>query len=247
MEIFPAIDLKNGQCVRLTQGDFATATIYQADPVLQAKIFFNAGANWLHMVDLDGARTGGMQQFDLIAKVAKQSMLNIQVGGGIRDTEAIIRLLDAGIKRVVVGSLAVKDPELVKGWLKQFGPEKIVLAFDVRLNQAHQPEILTHGWQSGSNKILWDVLNDYRDSQLETILCTDVGRDGMLGGSNHTLYMTLKDKRPELQILASGGVSGLADLMQLAKLGVAGAITGKAIYEGRLDLGAAIKQVKHVG
>jgi len=247
MEIFPAIDLKNGQCVRLTQGDFSKPTMYEAHPVLQALKFAATGAAWLHMIDLDGAQAGAMQQFDVIAHVAQQTNLKVQVGGGIRDEKTIEKLLEAGIKRVVIGSLAVTNQPLVQDWLKQFGPERVVVALDVRLNAKNEPEIMTHGWQSGSEQSLWDVLKSYADSNLKTILCTDVGRDGMLAGTNHVLYQTIQESWPKLDILASGGVSGLADLMQLAKLDLAGAIVGKAIYEGRVDLAAAIKQVKHAG
>lgn len=246
MEIFPAIDLKNRQCVRLTQGDFSAVTIYESDPVRQAHKFAAAGATWLHMVDLDGARSGSMRQFDTIADIAQQVSLKIQVGGGIRDEKAIDQLLGAGIKRVVIGSLAVKNQPLVQSWLRKFDPEHIVLAFDIRLNAKNEPEILTHGWQSGSEQSLWDVLEAYADSGLKTILCTDISRDGMLTGTNHTLYQNIQKRWPKLDVLASGGVSGLADLMMLAKFNVAGVIVGKAIYEGRVDLASAIKQVSRV-
>ncbi|MFY9289074.1 MAG: 1-(5-phosphoribosyl)-5-[(5-phosphoribosylamino)methylideneamino]imidazole-4-carboxamide isomerase [Alphaproteobacteria bacterium] len=247
MDIFPAIDLKNGHCVRLTQGDFSAVTIYESDPVKQAHKFAAAGASWLHLVDLDGARTGGMRQFDTIADIARHVKMNIQVGGGIRDEKAIEELLGAGIKRVVIGSLAVKEPERVQNWIKKYGADHIVLAFDIRLNDKNEPELLTHGWQSGSQQLLWDVLTLYAASGLKTILCTDISRDGMLTGTNQDLYKAIQQKWPQLDILASGGVSGLADLMQLAKLNLTGAIVGKAIYEGRVNLEAAIKQVKHVG
>ena len=246
MEIFPAIDLKNGQCVRLTQGDFETAKIYESDPLLQAQRFADAGAVWLHMVDLDGARAGEMKQFDLIASVAKQTTLQIQVGGGIRNESMIAALLDVGVKRVVVGSLAVKNRPLVQSWLKTFGADHLALAFDIKFTD-NEPEILTHGWQSGSQQLLWDVLDAYETCGLKHILCTDVGRDGMLTGSNHALYVALQARYPALEVLASGGVSGLEDLQGLAKLGLAGAIVGKAIYEGRVDLADAIKQVKNAG
>lgn len=247
MEIFPAIDLRKGKCVRLTQGDFATATIYESDPLKQAQKFKDAGATWLHMVDLDGAKIGEMQQFDIIAKIAQQTPLKIQVGGGIREEALIDRLIDVGIERVVIGSLAVKNPLQVQGWLKKYGPERIVLAFDVRLNSDSQPEILIHGWKSGSKQLLWDVLERYEGSGLKTLLCTDIGRDGMLAGTNNDLYKDIQERFPQLDILASGGVSNLADLLELAHLKLAGAITGKAIYEGRLDLADAIKQVRNVG
>ena len=133
MELFPAIDLQKGCCVRLAQGDFAAATIYEADPLRQARRFADAGATWLHVVDLDGAKAGAMKQLNIIAAVARQKTLKLQVGGGIRDEESIALLLEAGIARVVIGSLAAKEPDKVRGWLKQFGPDRIVLAFDVRL------------------------------------------------------------------------------------------------------------------
>lgn len=241
MDIFPAIDLKNGKCVRLTQGDFATATIYESDPVKQAQKFADAGAKWLHMVDLDGAKFGTMKQFDKIAAVVESSRLKVQVGGGIREEDLIQKLFDVGVHRVVIGSLAVKNPLQVQGWLKKWGPSKIVLAFDVRLDADNQPEILIHGWKSSSKQLLWDVLERYADSGLQTILCTDVGRDGMLAGTNNDLYKDIQTRFPQLDILASGGVSNLADLLELAELKLSGAVTGKALYEGKLDLAEAIK------
>jgi phosphoribosylformimino-5-aminoimidazole carboxamide ribotide isomerase len=247
MDIIPAIDLKNGQCVRLAQGDFAKTTVYHTDPVAQACAFADAGAQWLHVVDLDGAKAGTVQQADIIAAIARKASLNVQVGGGIRDEQTIKRLFDAGIKRVVIGSVAVDNPDLVKTWLREFGTERMVLAFDIRMTADAMPELLTQGWQSGSQKSLWDILNIYTGSGLKTILCTDVGRDGMLGGANHALYTKLHKDWPKLEVLASGGVSGLADLMKLANLGVTGAVVGKAIYEGRVDLNAALRQVQHAG
>jgi phosphoribosylformimino-5-aminoimidazole carboxamide ribotide isomerase len=243
MIIYPAIDLKDGKCVRLKQGDFAQSTIYEADPLKMTEIFSAAGAEWLHMVDLDGAKAGEMQQFDLIARVVKNTELKIQVGGGIRSEKTVQRLLDAGVSRVVVGSLAVKNRNLVQGWLREFGGDKIVLAFDIRF-QDGEPEIMTHGWQSGSQQLLWDVLDAYAESGLRSVLCTDVSRDGMLEGTNNALYQTMHERWPAIDVLASGGVSGLQDLLDLAKLGAAGAIVGKAIYEGRVDLADAIKRVK---
>ncbi len=244
MDIFPAIDLKDGQCVRLTQGDFDTAKIYATDPVAQAQIFAEAGATWLHMVDLDGARLGEMQQIDLIAQVAQQTSLKIQAGGGIRGAATIQKLLDAGVQRVVVGSLAIKNKPLVHEWLRQFGEERIILAFDVKYVD-DQPEVLTHGWQSGSQQLLWDILDAYEGSGLRHILCTDIGRDGMLTGANIALYQSIHEHAPKLEVLASGGVGGLDDLLDLAKTPVAGAIVGKAIYEGRVDLAEAIERVAH--
>jgi phosphoribosylformimino-5-aminoimidazole carboxamide ribotide isomerase len=247
MQLFPAIDLKDGQCVRLTQGDFGTAKVYNADPLKQARQFKEAGAQWLHVVDLDGAKAGEMAQFDIIARLAAESDLDIQAGGGIRHEKTIEKLLNAGVKRVIIGSLAVKNRRLVEGWLKRFGADHIVLAFDIRLTDG-QPEVLTHGWQSASHQLLWDVLDAYlAECGLKTILSTDVARDGTLAGTNLNLYRILRSRWPVLDILASGGISGAEDLTQLMQLGVAGAIVGKAIYEGRIDLAEAIKQAAHAG
>lgn len=246
MIIFPAIDLKNGQCVRLKQGDFDAVTIYEADPLKQAVKFAEAGSEWVHMVDLDGAKAGEMEQFDIIANVAKNTALKVQTGGGVRSEKTIKRLLDAGVTRVVVGSLAVKNRALVQSWLREFGGDKIIIAFDIRFKDG-EPEILTHGWQTGSQQLLWDVLEAYQGSGLRSVLCTDVGRDGMLEGANNALYQTMHERWPEIEVLASGGVSGLQDLLDLAKLGASGAIVGKAIYEGRVNLAEAIQQVKNAG
>jgi phosphoribosylformimino-5-aminoimidazole carboxamide ribotide isomerase len=244
MEIFPAIDLKNGQCVRLSQGDFGTAKIYEKDPLLQMRKFSSAGASWLHVVDLDGAREGEMKQIDLITNLAKQTPLRIQAGGGIRGARTIHKLLDSGVARVVIGSLAIRNKALVKKWLRQFEPQRIVIAFDVKIIDDH-PVVLTHGWQNNSQQLLWDVLDAYEDSGLKHILCTDVSRDGMLTGANADLYKSILDHAPKLKILASGGVKGLKDLVKLAKVPVAGAVVGKAIYEGRVDLAKALREVKH--
>lgn len=246
MIIYPAIDLKNGQCVRLKQGDFDQATIYESDPVRQAEKFAAAGAEWLHVVDLDGAKAGEMLQFDLIARVAKSTRLKIQVGGGLRSEKTVKKLLDAGIARVVIGSLAVKNRNTVQAWLREFGGDKIILAFDIRYHDG-EPEILTHGWQSGSQQLLWDTLEAYDGSGLKSVLCTDVSRDGMLEGTNNALYAAMRERWPGIDVLASGGVSNLQDLLDLARLGASGAIVGKAIYEGRVDLADAIKQVRNAG
>jgi phosphoribosylformimino-5-aminoimidazole carboxamide ribotide isomerase len=243
MDIFPAIDLQKGQCVRLEQGDFERATVYNSDPINMARNFAEAGATWLHVVDLDGARDGQSRQLDLIATLAQRSPLKLQVGGGIRETATIEQLFSAGVKRIVIGSLAVKNWRLVEGWIRYFGPERVALAFDVRLDKDGEPEVLTHGWQSSSNQSLWELLDLYSDSGLKTVLCTDVGRDGMLAGPNVELYGMFKNRFPDVDVLASGGVSGLDDLLALAKEGLAGAVVGKAIYEGRIDLASALQRL----
>lgn len=241
MLIFPAIDLQEGRCVRLAQGDFNRSKTYHTDPASVAQGFAAAGASWLHVVDLDGARDGEMKQLAAIKSISESTSLSIQSGGGIRSEAAIRDLLDAGVSRVVIGSLAVDKRQDVRVWLRKFGPERIVLAFDVRDNDG-EPEVVTQGWQSGTQQTLWDVLDSYEGSGLRTILCTDVGRDGMLQGPNEGLYRAILDKAPNLELLASGGVGSLDDILSLEQIGVAGAIVGKAIYEGKLDLAEAIRR-----
>jgi len=244
MEIFPAIDLKGGECVRLTQGKFDAVTVYSADPAAQAAAFAAAGARWLHVVDLDGAKAGAVRQIDTIAKIVKASPLQVQAGGGIRDEKAIEGLIGAGVRRVVIGSLAVSDRPRVEGWLRKYGSDRIVLAFDVR-DDGKGPEILTHGWQEGSRVSLWDILESYdRAVPLKSVLCTDIARDGMLTGTNFELYRLMRQRRPDLEVLASGGVGALAELRPLKDAGIAGVIVGKALYEGRFTLSEALAEVR---
>jgi len=240
MELFPAIDLQNGKCVRLTQGNFDEAKAYETDSLRQAQKFAAAGAQWIHVVDLDGARRGDIQQLNVIAALARQKALKVQVGGGLRDEENIERLLLAGVTRVVIGSMAVQNPLQVREILNRFGAKRIVLAFDVRMNEKGEPIVQTHGWQKSSEVLLWDMLSLYAEGKVQNVLCTDVNRDGMLEGVNLGLYKTLREKWPNYNILASGGIKDQNDLMNLAGLGVSGAVIGKAIYEGHIDLAKAI-------
>ncbi|MGE0108438.1 MAG: 1-(5-phosphoribosyl)-5-[(5-phosphoribosylamino)methylideneamino]imidazole-4-carboxamide isomerase [Bdellovibrionales bacterium] len=244
MEIFPAIDLKEGRCVRLRQGNFNEATIYEADPVKQAKRFESEGAKQLHIVDLDGAKDGTARQTALIKNIVQSTALSVQTGGGIREKSDIESLLDCGIKRVVIGSLCITAPQKVQDWIGAFGKERIVLALDIRLNAQKEPILLTRGWQDESTQTLWDILNIY-NTQAETILCTDVDRDGMLSGPNVALYDEIKKRFPTLSILASGGIGALEDIKELTTLGVAGAITGKALYENKFSLADALKETAH--
>lgn len=245
MDIFPAIDLKDGHCVRLKKGDFSNATIYEKDPIFQAKKFEDQGATWLHIVDLDGAKDGAARQTESISSIVRSTALSVQVGGGIRSVQDIEVLLDCGVQRVVIGSQAVTQPKTVQDWIKRFGGERIVLALDVRLNEEKKPIILTRGWQEESKKTLWDVLAFYENNGAQTVLCTDVERDGMLAGPNLALYAEMRKQSPGFDLLASGGISSLADIRALASLGVAGAITGKALYEKKFSLVEAIKEAQN--
>ncbi len=240
MIIYPAIDLSGGECVRLYQGDFESKTIYPREPLELAREFQHAGAEWLHVVDLDGARVGAPSQTETILTLARGTHLKMQVGGGIRETTQIETLLNGGVDRVVVGSRAVDAPCEVREWLSAFGPDGLVFAFDVRLKKG-VPFPATRGWQTESTTSLWDLLAGYESSGLRHVLCTDIERDGTLGGPNTELYGEICQRFPELDVLASGGVSTLADLRALKRIPVAGAIVGKALYEKRIALPEALE------
>jgi phosphoribosylformimino-5-aminoimidazole carboxamide ribotide isomerase len=240
MELFPAIDLKDGCCVRLAKGDFDAVTFYERDPMAQARRFAEAGARWLHVVDLDGAKDGASRQIEIVKKLARESGLCVEAGGGIRDVQTIEALFAAGVARVVIGSLAVKKPELVKEWIGIFGSERIALAFDVNCPEKGAPEVLIDGWQAGSGLSLESCLVSYKAANAKWILCTDVTRDGLLGGAHVSLYRELAARWPEMRFLASGGVKDLDDLIALKAVGAAGAVIGKALYEGKIDLKTAL-------
>ena len=246
MDIYPAIDLQNGKCVRLTQGDFAQSTIYADDPAAQALAFQSAGAEFLHVVDLDGARQGRVHQTRLICEIVKATQLKVQAGGGVRSTHDVEQLLDAGAARVVVGSLAVTEPNLVKTWFKLFGGAQLLLAFDVQVEN-DIAQIMLKGWQDKSGKNLIDCIQIYHDVGLQTLLCTDISRDGMMGGANTALYAQLQTSFPQLDVLASGGIGSLEDLDAAKAAGAAGAIVGRALYEKRFTLEDAILRALNAG
>lgn len=239
--IIPAIDLIDGRCVRLYKGDFNQRTDYEEAPIDVAKRFAAEGATKIHIVDLDGAKHGEAAQIDLIIKIAKESGLAVQTGGGIREISQIQRLLEGGVDRVVVGSLSVTNPQMVKFWINNFGAEKIVVALDVHLNDEGIPFPATKGWTEAGAKSLWHVLNDYSGSGLKNILITDIGRDGVLGGSNVDLYKEVQSKYPTLDIITSGGVGSLKDVKALKAIKPDGIIIGKALYENRFSLPEAIE------
>jgi phosphoribosylformimino-5-aminoimidazole carboxamide ribotide isomerase len=234
VSLYPAVDLMAGEVVRLKQGRFDDRTTYSSKPLQALKDFAAAGAEWAHVVDLDGARAGEPVQHALIAELARSAPLKLQVAGGFRNREQVARMLNAGVARVVIGSLAVKQPETVQSFLDEFGPDRITLSLDVRLVDG-TPMVAVSGWAEDSGQSLWEVAALY--PQARHLLLTDIGRDGMLEGPNFALYEEAARRLPELKIQASGGVSSLADL---DKLRTDGAIVGKALWEGRIRLEDAL-------
>jgi phosphoribosylformimino-5-aminoimidazole carboxamide ribotide isomerase len=239
MEIIPAIDLRGGRVVRLAQGDYGRETRYDRDPLALAQRYEAEGARRLHLVDLDGARDGRFENLRVIESIAAATRLRVQSGGGIRDEAALARIFDAGVARAVIGSLAVREPDTVKAWLGRHGGERIVLALDVR-GQGGAWEIVQHGWVEGSGVSLHAAIESFRGAGLRQVLCTDIARDGMLGGPNLDLYRDLGRRAPWLRVQASGGVGSLIDLARLKDAGVSAVIVGKALLEGRFTLEEAL-------
>ena len=238
--IFPAMDLMDGGCVRLLKGDFDARTNYDADPVSVATAYAKAGAEWMHIVDLDGAKAGKSEQSDLILKVANSANIKVQTGGGIRDLAQISRLIDGGVDRVVIGSLAITNPQMVKHWLRDVGPDAICLALDVNQGDDGEYRPATKGWTEPSQKTLWNVLSEYMGSGLKTVLVTDIGRDGMQKGGNLELYKRIQSEFPTLDLITSGGVGTLKHVKSLKRLNPHGIIIGKALYEGAFTLSDAM-------
>lgn len=244
MIIVPAIDLYNHACVRLNKGSFDAVTTYSEDPVHQAKLFEAAGAVVLHVVDLNGAKEGRPAHLDVIAKIKSETTLLVQSGGGLRNRESIIASLEGAVDRVVLGSVAVTDTELVQSLIEEYGVERFVLAFDV--NIAVEPMLAIKGWVEKTSISLWDVLERYAQYSGLTILCTDIGRDGLLTGPNVNLYGECVQRFAQFSWQASGGVSQLSDLQAVKSAGAASVIVGKALYEKKFDLSAAIASVSDV-
>jgi len=234
MLLIPAIDLRKGRTVRLFQGDFDAETRYELQPHELLLRYRGLGASWLHVVDLDGAKDGSLSNRSIIVALASQRAVRLQVGGGIRSSATIDDLLQQGVSRVVIGSTAVERPDEVNEWLVRYGPEKICLAFDIRLDDGGVPRVRTRGWTEGTALSLWDAVARFPADRLKHVLCTDIERDGALTGPNVDLYREAATRFPHLQWQASGGVRDASDLAALAKTGVAGAVSGKALLEERI-------------
>lgn len=237
MIVYPAIDLMDGCCVRLEQGRFDERTLYSAFPADALRQFEGEGAEWAHIVDLDGLRAGSPRQHDLIADLVDATELKLQVAGGIRDAGQIEFLLGEGVDRVVVGSLAVTAPEIVHGFFDRFGADRIALALDVMLLE-EVPVVANPATLDVTDRTLWDVASRFAEAR--HLIVTDLAREGMLGGPNLKLIAELAERMPHAAIQASGGVSSLRDVEDLAEAGARGAVVGKALWERKFSLAAAI-------
>jgi phosphoribosylformimino-5-aminoimidazole carboxamide ribotide isomerase len=237
-DVIPAIDLRGGQVVRLKQGDYAQQTTYAADPRELARRYADAGARWLHLVDLDGARSGRLDNLAVIRSIAAGGM-QVQAGGGVRDENDLQRLFDAGVQRVVLGSVAIRDPELVAGWLDKHGAERLTLALDTRRIDGRWT-LPSAGWTETEARTLDELAPWYAARGARHLLCTDIDRDGMLAGFNLDLYRHLVATVPSLAVQASGGVRSLDDIRAAREAGAQGVILGRALLEGRFTVEEAL-------
>ena len=231
IEIIPAIDLIGGKCVRLVHGDFDRVTEYSAEPVTIAKKFAANGIKRLHLVDLDGARTGRPLHTKVVEQIASATDLKIDFSGGIKTRADVERAFLAGASYVTVGSLAVQDPDLFLLWLTEFGPERFILAAD-----AKDGKVAINGWQTTTDVAIKDMLRSYASSSLHGVMVTDVAKDGAMSGPAFHLYESLLSSAPDLRLIASGGVRSVDDIQILARIGCSGVIVGKAFYEGHISL-----------
>lgn len=237
-DIIPAIDLRDGTVVRLRQGDYAQQTSYRVDALRLATDYAAAGAAWLHVVDLDGARAGNLANFRLIEALAGTAV-QLQAGGGVRGEGDLQRLFDAGVARVVVGSIAVREPERVQGWLGRYGAERLCIALDTREENGLW-RLPSAGWTQSEGPTLEELAPRYAAAGAVHVLCTDIHRDGMLAGPNLALYAHLRRLAPTLRVQASGGVRDVADVRAVRDLGLAGVVLGRSLLEGHLDLAQAL-------
>lgn len=240
LTIYPAVDLRHGQIVRLRQGNYAAQTTYQQPLLPWVTQFAQAGATWLHLVDLDGARTGQYTLQPLLQQIHLATGLQIQTGGGVRSQAAIEQLLDAGASRVVIGSIAVRQWRQVVNWLQMFGTDRLTIALDTRQGLDGRWTLPTDGWTQDSQIDLLDLLDRYAAAGLRHILCTDIAQDGMLQGPNLALYRLLRQRAPQLDVQVSGGIRNGQDIQAAQALGCAGVVLGKALLDGHLTLKEAL-------
>ena len=240
MEIIPAIDIIDGKCVRLTQGDYTQKKEYHANPVEVAGRFEDAGITRLHLVDLDGAKQKRIINLKVLNEIAAQTSLQIDFGGGVQSADDLELAFANGAHQITGGSIAVKDPEMFQNWVKNHGPEKIILGADVKSGY-----IAISGWQERSETKLFDFLEYYTQRSIKYVICTDVSKDGLLAGPAIELYKKIIQQFPDLYLIASGGVTTLRDLDKLKSIGVSGVIIGKAIYEGKITLKELNEFMRH--
>lgn len=238
MELIPAIDLIEGKCVRLTQGDYSTRKVYNEDPLEVALRFESVGIERLHVVDLDGAKAGHIVNYNVLERLASRTRLIIDFGGGLKSDEDLRIAFDCGAQMITGGSIAVKNPERFLTWLEKYGGERVILGAD-----AKDKKIAVSGWEEGTDLDLIPFVKDYREKGVQKIICTDIGRDGMLQGPAIDLYKEIKEEIEGLYVIASGGVSSMADIERLDEAGIPAVIFGKAIYEGRIRMSEIEKYV----
>jgi len=231
MKIIPAIDIIKGKCVRLTQGDFGKAKVYRENPLEVAKEFEDADLEYLHLVDLDGARKGKVVNWSVIESIQANTALKVDFGGGVKTEEEVERLLDLGIDQINIGSIAAREPETFALWLQKYGPENFILSADVK-----EEMVLSHGWTEQTSLTIYELVAVFEKQGLEYLTCTDINSDGMMQGPNFGLYKKLKKRYPNLKLIASGGISSTEDLAELAYINMYAAIVGKAIYEHKIEL-----------
>jgi phosphoribosylformimino-5-aminoimidazole carboxamide ribotide isomerase len=239
IKIIPSIDLVDGKCVRLTQGNFDEKKIYDSDPVAVAKRFAEAGIERLHLVDLDGAKAGKVINHQILERITAETKLKIDFGGGIKSDDDIQKVFDCGANQVTAGTIAVQNPKLVLSWIQKFGKDKIILGADV-LNGI----VRINGWVNPSEIKLFDFITNYQWHGIRYVLCTDIEKDGMMKGSSVDLYKSIIKQFPEMRVIASGGVSSIEEIKQLNKIGCYGVVIGKAIYENLISLEDLAKLIK---
>ncbi len=231
IKIIPAIDIIEGKCVRLSQGDYDQKKVYNENPLEVAKSFEDHGIEYLHLVDLDGAKSAKVVNYAILEKIASKTGLKIDFGGGVKSDEDIKQVLDVGANQITAGSIAVKSPEKVYEWISKYGADKIILGADVR-----DRRIAINGWKEDSGIELFSFLKDFIERGVSSSICTDISKDGMMSGSSIELYEEINNEFPSLNLIASGGVSSMNEIKELQNKGLYGAIAGKAIYEGQISL-----------
>ncbi|MBV6641491.1 MAG: 1-(5-phosphoribosyl)-5-[(5-phosphoribosylamino)methylideneamino]imidazole-4-carboxamide isomerase [Cyclobacteriaceae bacterium] len=231
MQIIPAIDLIDGKCVRLTKGDYNAVKEYNSDPLEVARQFEGAGIKRLHLVDLDGAKASHVVNIDVLRNICQNTGLQVDFGGGVKSEEDLQKVFDAGAQQVTAGSIAAKDPDKVKQWIADHGSDRIILGADVLGGK-----VMVSGWQKSSGLSLFEFLADYHDAGARWVICTDISKDGVMEGPSFELYREIVAQFPDINLIASGGVTTMADLESLREDNLYGAIIGKAYYEGKLSL-----------